>query len=85
MRPLALVTGLVSLAAACLVLESALASAQTAGPRTRESLQAFSRIAEVLRHPRCRNCHPSGDFPRPTDERHRHRMRVTRVLSRSCE
>ena len=37
-----------------------------------------ARIAEVLRHPRCLNCHPSGDFPRQADDRHRHRMLVMR-------
>jgi hypothetical protein len=53
------------------------ATAQT--PAQREaSLQAFGRIAEVLRHPRCLNCHPSGDFPRQADDRHRHRMLVAR-------
>lgn len=48
-------------------------------PAQREaSLEAFARIAEVLRHPRCLNCHPSGDFPRQADDRHRHRMLVAR-------
>ena len=42
------------------------------------SERAFGRIAEVLRHPRCLNCHPSGDFPRQTDDRHLHRMLVAR-------
>jgi hypothetical protein len=46
--------------------------------QTEESLRAFARIAEVLRHPRCLNCHPSGDAPRQTDARHRHRMQVVR-------
>jgi hypothetical protein len=53
------------------------ASAQTPTPRE-ASLQAFGRIAEVLRHPRCLNCHPNGDFPRQADDRHRHRMLVAR-------
>jgi hypothetical protein len=35
-------------------------------------------MTDVLRHPRCLNCHPSGDFPRQGDDRHRHRMLVTR-------
>ncbi len=43
-----------------------------------DSLRAFARIAEVLRHPRCLNCHPSGDAPRQTDDRHLHRMLVMR-------
>jgi hypothetical protein len=53
------------------------ALAQTPAPRE-ASLQAFARIAEVLRYPRCMNCHPSGDFPRQADDRHRHRMHVAR-------
>jgi hypothetical protein len=53
------------------------ATAQAPAPRE-ASLQAFERIAEVLRHPRCLNCHPSGDFPRQADDRHRHRMLVAR-------
>ena len=55
------------------------ATAQTASATDREgSLRAFGRIAEVLRHPRCLNCHPDGDAPRQTDDRQRHRMLVTR-------
>src|SRR5262245_19962047 len=42
------------------------------------SVHAFRRMTEVLRHPRCLNCHPSGDFPRQADDRHRHRMLVAR-------
>jgi hypothetical protein len=42
------------------------------------SVQAFRRMTEVLRHPRCMNCHPSGDVPRQADDRHRHRMLVAR-------
>lgn len=53
------------------------AQAQT-GPAGEDSLRAWARIAEVLRHPRCLNCHPSGDAPRQTDARHLHRMLVTR-------
>lgn len=60
------------------VLGTAPSSAQTADARHEESVQAFARIAEVLRHPRCLNCHPMGDFPRQTDDRHRHRMLVMR-------
>jgi hypothetical protein len=55
----------------------ATATAQTSADRE-ASLQAFRRITEVLRHPRCLNCHPTGDFPRQADDRHRHRMLVGR-------
>jgi len=54
------------------------APGQPRDSKSEESLQAFVRIAEVLRHPRCMNCHPSGDFPRQGDDRHRHQMLVQR-------
>ncbi len=54
------------------------AAAQTDAAKREESERAFGRIAEVLRHPRCMNCHPVGDSPRQTDDRHLHRMLVAR-------
>jgi hypothetical protein len=54
------------------------APAQINTARREESERAFARIAEVLRHPRCMNCHPSGDFPHQGDDRNRHRMLVAR-------
>ncbi len=39
---------------------------------------AFEAIVPVLRHPRCMNCHSSGDFPRQGDDSHRHTMQVRR-------
>lgn len=42
------------------------------------SAAAFRKVAEVLRHPRCLNCHPAGNFPRQGDERRRHDMGVLR-------
>jgi hypothetical protein len=53
-------------------------AAQAPDAGQKESEQAFARVAEVLRHPRCLNCHPSGDVPRQTDDRHLHRMLVMR-------
>lgn len=38
----------------------------------------FAPIAEVLRHPRCLNCHTVTDFPRQTDERKRHAQLIIR-------
>ena len=40
--------------------------------------QDFAPIAEVLRHPRCLNCHTRTDFPRQGDERRRHAQLVVR-------
>ncbi len=46
-------------------------------PRVR-SIAAFKTVAQVLRHPRCLNCHPSGDVPRIGDQRELHAMNVRR-------
>jgi hypothetical protein len=42
------------------------------------SAAAFESILPVLRHPRCMNCHSSGDFPRQGDDRHPHSMHIRR-------
>ena len=42
------------------------------------SLAAFRNVAKVLRHPRCLNCHPSGDRPHVGDQRKVHGMNVQR-------
>ncbi|WP_372748556.1 hypothetical protein [Litorivivens sp.] len=42
------------------------------------STHAFGPIAEVLRHPRCMNCHTVTNFPRQTDQRLRHAQLVVR-------
>jgi hypothetical protein len=39
---------------------------------------AFEDIVPILRHPRCMNCHSTGDFPRQGDDNHRHAMQVRR-------
>ena len=49
-----------------------------AAPSDDESVAMFKRMAEVLRHPRCMNCHTFTDFPRQGDDRHRHVQRVVR-------
>jgi len=41
---------------------------------------AFEAIVPVLRHPRCMNCHSTGDSPRQGDDSHRHTMQVRRGL-----
>jgi hypothetical protein len=40
--------------------------------------EMFRRMATVLQHPRCMNCHTRTEFPRQGDDRHRHAMNVTR-------
>jgi len=39
---------------------------------------AFLTIVPVLRHPRCINCHSTGDFPREGDDKRPHTMQVRR-------
>ena len=38
----------------------------------------FAPVADVMRHPRCMNCHPRDDRPRQGDDRHKHLQNVTR-------
>ena len=57
------------------------ARAQLPELKTRDSAgsaAAFEAIAPVLLHPRCMNCHSTGDFPRQGDDSHRHTMEVRR-------
>lgn len=43
-----------------------------------EGARHFAEAAKVLQHPRCRNCHPSGDAPLHGDEGAPHSMNVSR-------
>ena len=43
-----------------------------------KSLEAFRTVLEVLQHPRCINCHPTGDRPRQGDDHHLHLFNVQR-------
>jgi hypothetical protein len=42
------------------------------------SAQAFLKALEVLKNPRCVNCHPRGDSPLQGDDSHPHAMHVVR-------
>ena len=44
-----------------------------------EGINAFQDVYTVLQHPRCLNCHPSGDAPLQTDASVPHAMNVTRA------
>ncbi|HET8889010.1 MAG TPA: Isoquinoline 1-oxidoreductase subunit [Candidatus Angelobacter sp.] len=50
----------------------------------------FTALVPVLRHPRCLNCHSTGDYPRQGDDGHPHAMNVRRgaggmgVTSQKC-
>ncbi len=43
-----------------------------------DAAAAFESMLPVLHHPRCMNCHSSGDFPRQGDDGHPHAMDVRR-------
>ena len=47
-------------------------------PAFASAQELFTPIGEVLRHPRCMNCHTVTDFPRQTDSRRRHTQLVMR-------
>jgi hypothetical protein len=49
-----------------------------AGRDDASAASAFEAIIPVLHHPRCMNCHSTGDFPRQGDDNHRHTMSVRR-------
>jgi hypothetical protein len=60
------------------VAGAAAGTAVASPPDPVRSAAAFRKVAEVLRHPRCLNCHPAGDFPRQGDLRTPHQMGVIR-------
>lgn len=55
-------------------------SADDATPTANEPpvSQAFATILEVLKSPRCMNCHPTDDRPRQGDDQHEHLFQVER-------
>jgi hypothetical protein len=78
---------LMVIAVACSMIFSAVIRAAVvgpAGPATQRddaaAAEAFQSMVPVLHHPRCMNCHSSGDFPRQGDDSHRHTMNVRRGL-----
>jgi hypothetical protein len=52
-------------------------SGQTASDRDK-SVAAFKQIAQVMRSPRCMNCHTMTEFPRQGDAGRRHNQSVMR-------
>ena len=62
-----------------LVLGSVLVSASYAAPGDQEkSIKAFMEAAKVFQHPRCVNCHASGDGPTQGDNSNAHLLGVKR-------
>jgi hypothetical protein len=43
-----------------------------------DSARIFEKMATVLESPRCLNCHTATNYPRQSDDRHRHLMNVSR-------
>ena len=52
--------------------------AQTKTPNAKASVAAFEAIVPALRHPRCMNCHSTGDYPRQGNDRQPHAMQIRR-------
>jgi hypothetical protein len=53
-------------------------AARVSVAQERGGAEIFRRMATVLQHPRCMNCHTREGFPRQGDDRHRHTMNVSR-------
>lgn len=80
---------LIGLLAGALVLSRSIAAAEqptapapilktAAAGATSDQGALFTAFVPVLRHPRCMNCHSSGDYPRQGDDGHPHAMNVRR-------
>ena len=53
--------------------------ADISSEQSSEGTNAFMDVYRVLMHPRCLNCHPSGDAPLQYDDSRPHTMNVTRA------
>jgi hypothetical protein len=62
----------------CLLLLAGCAVAEAQEDRTVEGKRAFGVVHRVLLHPRCMNCHPSGDAPLQYDTSVPHGQNITR-------
>jgi hypothetical protein len=60
------------------ILAMGVGAVTAASPDDDTAGMAFKQMAEVLRHPRCMNCHTVTQFPRQGDDRHRHQQLVLR-------
>ena len=47
--------------------------------KIQQGISAFRDVYEVLQHPRCLNCHPSGEAPLQRDDSIPHAMNITRA------
>src|ERR1700757_3466056 len=81
-RNLVIVLGASAIAVFLMLLTplAGLAHKNASSPQDDAAAVAFQSMTRVLRHPRCMNCHSTGDFPRQGDGEHRHTMSVRRGL-----
>ena len=73
-----LAVGLTLGLAACTVGLVACRVARADDDRAARGLAGFATLYKVLQHPRCMNCHPSGDAPLQYDDSRPHGMDVSR-------
>src|SRR5688572_11103592 len=55
-------------------------TATTAQRNDARAREAFLAVIPVLKHPRCLNCHATGDFPRQGDDSRVHVQNVRRGI-----
>jgi hypothetical protein len=70
--------GLLSAAALRFGASDTVAQAPDEKARAEKSIAAFMKAYAVFQHPRCMNCHPSGDRPLQGDDSHPHAQNVKR-------
>jgi len=73
-----LTVALAALSITCGVLISSASTSAVVQRDNAKSQTAFLAIVPVLKHPRCLNCHATGDFPRQGDDSHPHLQNVKR-------
>jgi mono/diheme cytochrome c family protein len=77
-RTLLLLAVALAAAATLSVRPNAAAVARPADKDDADARAAFADVYKVLMHPRCMNCHPSGDSPLQGDDSHPHAQNVKR-------
>jgi len=65
-------------ALAILALGTACTAARADDDRATRGKAGFATLYKVLQHPRCMNCHPSGNAPLQYDDSRPHGMNITR-------
>jgi hypothetical protein len=77
-RTVLLLAAVLAAAATLSVRPDAAAVARPADKDADAARAAFLDVYKVLMHPRCLNCHPSGDMPLQGDDSHPHLQNVKR-------